>query len=98
MQSEREADGRPGEHRRATSPYHLHTFTILSSHVPVGLLRERNLSTVTDAKRLFCMVGRSSSVVPAPRDTAPGGLAERHPELSSEAVEALVWDFSYAHW
>jgi len=26
------------------------------------------------------------------------GLAERHPELSSEAVEALVWDFSYAHW
>jgi hypothetical protein len=27
-----------------------------------------------------------------------GGLAERHPELSSEAVEALVWDFSYAHW
>ena len=26
------------------------------------------------------------------------GLAERHPELSSEAVEALVWDFSYANW
>ena len=26
------------------------------------------------------------------------GLAERHPELSSAAVEALVWDFSYAHW
>jgi hypothetical protein len=25
------------------------------------------------------------------------GLAERHPELSSEAVEALVWDFGYAH-
>ena len=25
-------------------------------------------------------------------------LVERHPELSSEAVEALVWDFSYAHW
>lgn len=27
-----------------------------------------------------------------------GGLAERHPELSGEAVEALVWDFGYAHW
>ena len=26
------------------------------------------------------------------------GLAERHPELSTEAVEALVWDFGYAHW
>jgi hypothetical protein len=26
------------------------------------------------------------------------GLAERHPELSSEAAEALIWDFSYAHW
>jgi hypothetical protein len=26
------------------------------------------------------------------------GITERHPELSSEAVEALVWDFSYAHW
>jgi hypothetical protein len=25
------------------------------------------------------------------------GLAERHPKLSSEAVDALVWDFSYAH-
>jgi hypothetical protein len=27
-----------------------------------------------------------------------GGLTEAHPELSGEAVEALVWDFSYAHW
>lgn len=26
-----------------------------------------------------------------------GGLAERHPELSSAAVEALVWGFSYAY-
>jgi hypothetical protein len=26
------------------------------------------------------------------------GLSERHPELSREAVEALVWDFGYAHW
>jgi hypothetical protein len=26
-----------------------------------------------------------------------GGLTERHPELSSEAVEALVWEFSYAY-
>jgi hypothetical protein len=26
------------------------------------------------------------------------GITERYPELSSEAVEALVWDFSYAHW
>lgn len=25
-------------------------------------------------------------------------FAERYPELSSEAVEALVWDFGYAHW
>ena len=31
-------------------------------------------------------------------DLVRRGLAERHPELSSEAVEALVWDFSYAHW
>jgi len=31
-------------------------------------------------------------------DVVRGGLAERHPELSSEAVGALVWDFSYAHW
>lgn len=26
------------------------------------------------------------------------GLTKAHPELSSEAIEALVWDFSYAHW
>ena len=26
-----------------------------------------------------------------------GGLTERHPELNSEAVEALVWEFSYAY-
>jgi hypothetical protein len=26
------------------------------------------------------------------------GVAERHPELSSEAIEALLWDFSYAYW
>jgi hypothetical protein len=26
-----------------------------------------------------------------------GGLTEHHPELSSEAVEALVWEFSYAY-
>jgi hypothetical protein len=25
-------------------------------------------------------------------------VAERHPELSGVAVEALVWDFGYAHW
>ena len=25
------------------------------------------------------------------------GLTEAHPELSGEAVNALVWDFSYAH-
>jgi hypothetical protein len=31
-------------------------------------------------------------------DVVRGGLAEHHPELSSEAVEALVWDFGYAHW
>jgi hypothetical protein len=30
-------------------------------------------------------------------DVVRGGLAERHPELSSEAVEALVWEFSYAY-
>ena len=26
-----------------------------------------------------------------------GGLAERHPELSGDAVEALVWEFSYVY-
>jgi len=26
------------------------------------------------------------------------GLTDAHPELSAEAVDALVWDFSYAHW
>jgi hypothetical protein len=31
-------------------------------------------------------------------DMVRGGLAERHPELSGEAVEMLVWDFGYAHW
>jgi hypothetical protein len=31
-------------------------------------------------------------------DVVRGGLAERHPELGSEAVEALVWDCGYAHW
>jgi hypothetical protein len=25
------------------------------------------------------------------------GLADRHPELGSEAVEALVWEFSYVY-
>ena len=25
------------------------------------------------------------------------GLTERHPELSSEAIEALVWEFSYVY-
>lgn len=30
-------------------------------------------------------------------DVVRGGLAERHPELSSEAVETLVWEFSYAY-
>jgi hypothetical protein len=30
-------------------------------------------------------------------DVVRAGLAERHPDLSSEAVEALVWDFSYAN-
>lgn len=30
-------------------------------------------------------------------DVMRGGLAERHPELSGEAVEALVWEFSYVH-
>jgi hypothetical protein len=25
------------------------------------------------------------------------GFAERHPELSGEAVEALVWEFSFSH-
>jgi hypothetical protein len=30
-------------------------------------------------------------------DVVRGGLAERHPELGSEAVEALVWEFSYAY-
>jgi hypothetical protein len=31
-------------------------------------------------------------------DMVRGGLAERHLELSGEAVETLVWDFGYAHW
>ena len=26
-----------------------------------------------------------------------GGFTERHPELSREAVEALVWEFSYVY-
>ena len=30
-------------------------------------------------------------------DVVRGGLAERHPELSSEAVETLVWNFSYVY-
>ena len=30
-------------------------------------------------------------------DVVRRGLAERHPELSSEAVEALVWEFSYVY-
>jgi hypothetical protein len=30
-------------------------------------------------------------------DVVRGGLAEHHPELSSKAVEALVWEFSYAY-
>jgi hypothetical protein len=30
-------------------------------------------------------------------DVVRGGLAERHPELSSEAVETLVWEFSYVY-
>ena len=30
-------------------------------------------------------------------DVVRGGLAGRHPELSREAVEALVWEFSYAY-
>jgi hypothetical protein len=25
-------------------------------------------------------------------------LKKAHPELSGEAVDALVWDFGYAHW
>lgn len=30
-------------------------------------------------------------------DVVRSGLTGHHSELSSEAVEALVWDFSYAH-
>lgn len=30
-------------------------------------------------------------------DVVRRGLTEAHPELSDEAVDALVWDFSYAH-
>ena len=30
-------------------------------------------------------------------DVVRGGLAECHHELSGEAVEALVWEFSYVH-
>jgi hypothetical protein len=30
-------------------------------------------------------------------DVVRGGLAERHRELRGEAVEALVWEFSYVH-
>ena len=30
-------------------------------------------------------------------DVVRDGLTERHPELSSEAVEALVWEFSYTY-
>jgi len=36
--------------------------------------------------------------IPGPAmDVVRGGLAGRHPELSREAVEALVWEFSYAY-
>lgn len=31
-------------------------------------------------------------------EVARSGFAERHAELSSAAVEALAWEFYYAHW
>jgi hypothetical protein len=46
-------------------------------------------------------MGAAGSQVPSlrrPWNWCGAGLAERHPELTSEAVEALVWDFGYAHW
>jgi hypothetical protein len=30
-------------------------------------------------------------------EVARGGLSQRHPELSSEAISALVWEFSYVY-
>lgn len=38
----------------------------------------------------------SHDLLPA-MEVVRGGLAERHPELSGDAVEALVWEFSCAY-
>jgi hypothetical protein len=36
--------------------------------------------------------------LPSAMEVVRRGLTDAHPELSAEAVDALVWDFSYAYW